>query len=81
MKRMCSGEGRVTSGTLLTNNQHQYRMPTAIDYPPAEVYIADVEDPYFAYSATGGDPLLMNRYKIDLMKAIVKDALVSIGKT
>jgi CO/xanthine dehydrogenase Mo-binding subunit len=41
------------TGKLLTNNLHQYRMPTALDYPPAEVYLAEVEDPYFAYSAKG----------------------------
>lgn len=41
------------TGKLLTNNLHQYRMPTALDYPPAEVFITEVEDPYFAYSAKG----------------------------
>ena len=41
------------TGKLLTNNLHQYRMPTALDYPPTEVYLAEVEDPYFAYSAKG----------------------------
>lgn len=41
------------TGKLLTTNLDQYRMPTALDYPPADVYIAEVEDPYFAYSAKG----------------------------
>ncbi len=41
------------TGKLLTNNLHQYRMPTALDYPRSEVYLTEVEDPYFAYSAKG----------------------------
>jgi CO/xanthine dehydrogenase Mo-binding subunit len=41
------------TGKLLTNNLHQYRMPTAPDYPRSEVYLTEVEDPYFAYSAKG----------------------------
>jgi len=41
------------TGKLLTPNLHQYRMPTCLDYPPVEVTIAEVEDPYFAYSAKG----------------------------
>ena len=41
------------TGKLLTNNLHQYRMPTALDYPPTDVYLPEVEDPYFAYSAKG----------------------------
>jgi CO/xanthine dehydrogenase Mo-binding subunit len=41
------------TGKLLTNNLHQYRMPTALDYPPAHVDLAEVEDLYFAYSAKG----------------------------
>ncbi|MBP1732633.1 MAG: aerobic-type carbon monoxide dehydrogenase, large subunit CoxL/CutL-like protein, partial [Deltaproteobacteria bacterium] len=41
------------TGKLLTANLHQYRMPTARDYPPSEVYLTEVEDPYFAYSAKG----------------------------
>ncbi len=41
------------TGKLLTHNLHQYRMPTALDYPPAHVDLAEVEDPYFAYSAKG----------------------------
>jgi xanthine dehydrogenase molybdenum-binding subunit len=28
-------------------------MPTSLDYPPVEVSITEVEDPYFAYSAKG----------------------------
>lgn len=42
-----------TTGKLLTTNLHQYRMPTALDYPPSDVYLTEVEDPYFAYSAKG----------------------------
>ncbi len=41
------------TGRLLTNNLHQYRMPTALDYPRSDVYLTEVEDPYFAYSAKG----------------------------
>jgi CO/xanthine dehydrogenase Mo-binding subunit len=41
------------TGKLLTNNLHQYRMPTSVDYPPVDVYLTEVEDPYFAYSAKG----------------------------
>jgi xanthine dehydrogenase molybdenum-binding subunit len=41
------------TGKLLTNNLHQYRMPTSLDFPPADVYLPEVEDPYFAYSAKG----------------------------
>jgi CO/xanthine dehydrogenase Mo-binding subunit len=41
------------TGKLLTNNLHQYRMPTSLDYPPVDVYLTEVEDPYFAYSAKG----------------------------
>jgi CO/xanthine dehydrogenase Mo-binding subunit len=41
------------TGKLLTNNLHQYKMPTALDYPPVHVDLAEVEDPYFAYSAKG----------------------------
>lgn len=41
------------TGKLLTSNLHQYRMPTALDYPPSDVYLTEVEDPYFAYSAKG----------------------------
>jgi CO/xanthine dehydrogenase Mo-binding subunit len=41
------------TGKLLFANLHQYRMPTARDYPPSDVYLAEVEDPYFAYSAKG----------------------------
>ena len=43
----------LRTGKLLTCNLHQYRMPTALDYPPSDVYLAEVEDPYFAYSAKG----------------------------
>ena len=28
-------------------------MPTALDFPSADVYLTEVEDPYFAYSAKG----------------------------
>ncbi|MFQ5912231.1 MAG: xanthine dehydrogenase family protein molybdopterin-binding subunit [Nitrospinota bacterium] len=41
------------SGILLTNNFHQYRMPTSLDFPNIDATIAEVEDPYFAYSAKG----------------------------
>jgi CO/xanthine dehydrogenase Mo-binding subunit len=41
------------TGKLISNNLHQYRMPTALDYPPSEVYLSEVEDPYLAYSAKG----------------------------
>ena len=41
------------TGKLLTGNLHQYRMPTAPDFPRSEVYLPEVEDPYFAYSAKG----------------------------
>ena len=41
------------SGILLSNNFHQYRMPTSMDFPPIDAMIAEVEDPYFAYSAKG----------------------------
>ncbi len=48
-------EGMYDPGTgkLLTNNLDQYRMPTALDYPRSDVYLTEVEDPYFAYSAKG----------------------------
>ena len=50
-----SEEGLYDPGTgkLLTNNLHQYRMPTSIDFPHAETYLTEIEDPYFAYSAKG----------------------------
>jgi CO/xanthine dehydrogenase Mo-binding subunit len=41
------------TGRLLTGNLHQYRMPTSLDFPPVDVYLTEVEDPYFAYSAKG----------------------------
>jgi CO/xanthine dehydrogenase Mo-binding subunit len=41
------------TGKLLTNNLHQYRMPTSVDFPLVETYLAEMEDPYFAYSAKG----------------------------
>lgn len=41
------------TGILLTCNLHQYRMPTSVDFPPVNVYLTEVEDPYFAYSAKG----------------------------
>ena len=41
------------TGRLLTSNLHQYRMPTSVDFPPVDVYLTEVEDPYFAYSAKG----------------------------
>jgi len=41
------------TGKLLSNNLHQYRMPTSCDYPEVEVMIAEAEDPYLAYSAKG----------------------------
>jgi CO/xanthine dehydrogenase Mo-binding subunit len=41
------------TGKLLTANLHQYRMPTSLDYPPSDVYLTEVEDPYFAFSAKG----------------------------
>jgi CO/xanthine dehydrogenase Mo-binding subunit len=41
------------SGMLLTRNLHQYRMPTSLDFPTVDVYLTEVEDPYFAYSAKG----------------------------
>jgi len=41
------------TGKLLSNNFHQYRMPTALDFPSTDVYLTEVEDPYFAYSAKG----------------------------
>jgi CO/xanthine dehydrogenase Mo-binding subunit len=41
------------TGRLLTSNLHQYRMPTSLDFPPADVLLTEVEDPYFAFSAKG----------------------------
>jgi CO/xanthine dehydrogenase Mo-binding subunit len=41
------------TGKLLTNNLHQYRMPTSVDFPPVESHLVEMEDPYFAYSAKG----------------------------
>ena len=41
------------TGKLLTINLYQYGMPTSLDYPSADVYLPEVEDPYFAYSAKG----------------------------
>ena len=41
------------TGKLLTGNLYQYRMPTALDFPPVEVYLPECEDPFFAYSAKG----------------------------
>jgi CO/xanthine dehydrogenase Mo-binding subunit len=41
------------TGKLLTNNFHQYRMPTSVDFPPVESHLIEMEDPYFAYSAKG----------------------------
>jgi xanthine dehydrogenase molybdenum-binding subunit len=41
------------TGKLLTNNFHQYRMPTSLDFPNADVFLPEVEDPYFAFSAKG----------------------------
>ena len=41
------------TGKLLTNSLYQYKIPTSLDFPPVDVYLAEVEDPYFAYSAKG----------------------------
>jgi CO/xanthine dehydrogenase Mo-binding subunit len=41
------------TGKLLTCNLHQYRMPTSVDFPKVKTYLAEMEDPYFAYSAKG----------------------------
>ena len=41
------------TGKLLTNNLHQYRMPTSLDFPKVDVFLTEVEDPYFAFSAKG----------------------------
>ena len=41
------------TGKLLTVNFDQYRMPTSLDYPPVDVSLTEVDDPYFAYSAKG----------------------------
>jgi xanthine dehydrogenase molybdenum-binding subunit len=41
------------SGILLSNNFYHYRMPTSLDFPAVDAMIAEVEDPYFAYSAKG----------------------------
>jgi len=41
------------TGILLSNNFNQYKMPTSLDYPSVEAMIAEVEDPYFAFSAKG----------------------------
>ena len=41
------------TGKLLTNNFHEYRMPTPLDFPKADVFLPEVEDPYFAFSAKG----------------------------
>ena len=41
------------TGKLLTNSLYQYKIPTSLDFPPVDVYLAEVEDPFFAYSAKG----------------------------
>jgi len=41
------------TGILLTGNLSDYRMPTALDFPPVDTYLPEIEDPYFAYSAKG----------------------------
>ena len=37
----------------MTGSLHHYKIPTSLDFPPVDVYLAEVEDPYFAYSAKG----------------------------
>lgn len=41
------------TGKLLTNSLQQYKIFTSLDFPPVAVYLLEVEDPYFAYSAKG----------------------------
>ena len=41
------------TGHLLNKNFHQYRMPTALDFPRIDALLVEGEDPYFAYSAKG----------------------------
>ncbi len=41
------------TGKLLTSNLHQYRMPTALDFPDTDVHLVETDDPYLAYSAKG----------------------------
>ena len=41
------------TGKLLTGSLHHYKIPTSLDFPAVDVYLAEVEDPYFAYSAKG----------------------------
>ena len=50
-----SEEGIYDPGTgkLLSTNFHQYSMPTSFDIPPTDAILAEMEDPYFAYSAKG----------------------------
>jgi xanthine dehydrogenase YagR molybdenum-binding subunit len=42
------------TGKLLNKNLHQYKMPMSLDIPQIDAFLAEAEDPYFAYSAKGG---------------------------
>jgi CO/xanthine dehydrogenase Mo-binding subunit len=42
------------TGKLLNKNLHQYKMPMSLDVPQIDAFLAEAEDPYFAYSAKGG---------------------------
>jgi len=41
------------TGKLLNRNLHQYHMPTSLDMPRIDTFLAESDDSYFAYSAKG----------------------------